>query len=81
MEWVEGSDFTRLRTSFEIIKDDHEKLKEFLRMMMIVLNELKKMHLCNFTHRDIKLDNLMFTNPGRKTPNRTGNFRSRTEIF
>ena len=61
MEWVEGSDFTRLRTSFEIIKDDHEKLKEFLRMMMIVLNELKKMHLCNFTHRDIKLDNLMFT--------------------
>ena len=34
--------------------------KDFLRMMILLLNDLKKIHSSNILHRDIKCDNIMF---------------------
>jgi serine/threonine protein kinase len=33
---------------------------DFLRMMILLLNDLKKIHTANILHRDIKCDNIMF---------------------
>lgn len=59
MEWVEGSDLSKINLLFQTIKEQTEKEKEFLRMMLILINELQKMHSSFFIHRDIKLENIM----------------------
>ena len=37
-----------------------ETEEDFIRMMLLLLNELKKLHKENIVHRDIKLENIMF---------------------
>lgn len=59
MEFVEGKDLTLfhslLANQLELSKE-----KELLRLMVILSNELRKLHAKGFLHRDIKLDNLMY---------------------
>lgn len=60
MEWVEGKDFTCIRNLFQKFSSEKEKEIELSRLIYILLDELSKMHLAKFLHRDIKLENLMF---------------------
>ena len=51
MEWAEGKNLSK---KIEIVEE-----KEILRMFLLISNELNKIHLCGFVHRDIKLENII----------------------
>ena len=40
--------------------------KDFLRMMLLLLNDLKKIHYSKILHRDIKCENIMFYEKEKK---------------
>jgi serine/threonine protein kinase len=60
MEWIEGG------TLFSLIKNKNLREKQFstemqfLRMVLILFNELKFFHNSNLIHRDIKTENIMW---------------------
>ena len=59
MDFVDGGDLNKIGEKLVEIEKEERKM-EILRLMLILLNELKKLHDANFLHRDIKLHNIMF---------------------
>ena len=51
---------THFKSEFHLKETKFENEKDFIRMMLLLLNELKKIHSKNILHRDIKCDNIMF---------------------
>lgn len=65
LEWIEGKN---LKNFSDVIntKNIEDKEIEILRMMFILMNELKKLHDCGMLHRDIKTENLMCYKKGNQ---------------
>lgn len=59
MEFINGQNLTKIKPLFAKM-NEKEKLKNVIRIFLILSNELQKMHQSNFIHRDIKLENTMF---------------------
>ena len=58
-EWVDGENMTLFSSHIKNKKIKFEE-EDFVRMMLIFLYELQKLHEGGVLHRDIKLENLMF---------------------
>eukprot|EP01091_Cochliopodium_minus_P016083 TRINITY_DN5914_c0_g2_i1.p1 TRINITY_DN5914_c0_g2~~TRINITY_DN5914_c0_g2_i1.p1 ORF type:complete len:525 (+),score=189.69 TRINITY_DN5914_c0_g2_i1:87-1577(+) len=59
LEWIDGRDLTNLTPIYQKFNNEKEKEREFVRMSLILLNELEKMNNSDFIHRDLKPDNIM----------------------
>ena len=61
-----GGNLTDFNKNYVLKESSFNSEKDFLRMMMLLLNDLKKIHTANILHRDIKCDNIMFYEKNKK---------------
>ena len=54
------------RKGYELKESSFDCEKDFLRMMILLLNDLKKMHTAKILHRDIKCENILFYEKNQK---------------
>lgn len=60
LEWIEGNQFSFLEQKNLKGNAKFDSEKDFIRMMLILLNELNFLHNSKIIHRDIKPENIMF---------------------
>ena len=58
MEWVQGDNLKNFN-EIKLKKNKFGEEKDFVRMFLLLIEEMKKFHDRNIIHRDIKSENIM----------------------
>ena len=61
-----GGNLLKFDKNYILIESSFNCEKDFLRMTILLLNDLNKIHSANILHRDIKCENIMFYEKNQK---------------
>ena len=61
-----GGNLLKFDKNYILIESSFNCEKDFLRMTILLLNDLNKIHSANILHRDIKCENIMFYEKNKK---------------